>query len=130
MSDKISDFAARASSLPLLVSIPEDGISLSPAQTLNLFRIAQEAIANSIKYSEASRIELSFLLKQDQQLSMVLSDNGRGFDPEALPAGNGLGNMRFRAEELGGSLEVESAPNEGTQIRVSIPLHQKQDLMP
>ncbi|MBK8877006.1 MAG: sensor histidine kinase [Haliscomenobacter sp.] len=130
LSDKISDFAARASSLPLLVSIPEDDISLSPAQTLNLFRIAQEAIANSIKYSEASRIELSFLLKQDQQLSMVLSDNGRGFDPEALPAGNGLGNMRFRAEELGGSLEVESAPNEGTQIRVSIPLHQKQDLMP
>jgi signal transduction histidine kinase len=125
LADKISDFAARASSLPLQVSTPEHDVSLSPAQTLNLFRIAQEAIANSIKYSEASQIGLSFRLEQDQRLSMLLWDKGKGFDPEALPAGNGLGNMRFRAEELGGSLEVESAPNEGTRIRVVIPLHQQ-----
>ncbi len=127
LSDKISDLAARASSLPLRVVVPETEIKLSPAQTLNLFRIAQEAIANAVKHSKASRIELSFRVEKGQLLFMSISDDGIGFDQENRFPGNGLDNMRARAEELCGSLVVASASNGGTQIQVSIPVSQPQD---
>ncbi len=89
---------------------------------LCLYRIAQEAINNAIKYAEADTIEL--MLKREQQ-SLVLSvrDDGKGFDPthDALQVGLGLSSMRERAEIADGSLEIRSQPGKGTTVSAIVP---------
>ena len=96
----------------------------------SLYRVAQEALANVAKHAEAShvRIELS---REESQVTLVVSDDGRGMDLEALAderdtaSGLGLLSMRQRAEELGGRLHIESAPGKGTAIRVQVPVGQE-----
>ncbi len=89
-----------------------------------LFRIAQEALTNCAKHAQASAVavELSF---GNPHTTLTISDNGRGFDPDALGQGGrkpglGLLTMRERIEFAGGSFSLESAPGLGTRIRVEI----------
>ena len=86
-----------------------------------LYRIAQEALHNTVKHAHASRADLN--LECDARgIALEVSDDGAGFDPEGSFSGHlGLKSMRERATRLGGTLEVESAPGEGTSIRVRIP---------
>ncbi|MDH6228447.1 sensor histidine kinase [Streptomyces sp. MJP52] len=91
-----------------------------------LLRIAQGALANVRRHAGAGRaaVTLSYL---DDQVVLDVADDGRGFDPGALPApgregGHGLPAMRARVAQLGGTLTVESAPGEGTVLTASIPL--------
>src|SRR6185295_7316781 len=76
----------------------------------NLYLIFKEALSNSLRHSGCSEIELAVAL-EGRRLEVVLADDGRGFDP-ALPvsAGDGLGNMRRRAEKIGGALAFDSRP--------------------
>ena len=85
---------------------------------LNLFRIVQEALQNTIKYAEASRVQILFT-KQDSTLHLNISDDGNGFDLETANKGNGLRNMKHRCEESGGSLEIQSS-DLGTKVICSI----------
>jgi signal transduction histidine kinase len=83
-----------------------------------LYRIAQEALNNVIKYAEASTVYVD-LHDDGHDLRLAISDNGRGFDPAYIPADSfGLGIMNERAEATGGGLAVESAPGNGTTISV------------
>jgi PAS domain S-box-containing protein len=86
-----------------------------------LYRIAQEALHNTFKHARASRADLR--LECDAQgVTLEVSDDGVGFDPGAsFPGHLGLESMRERAARVGGALEVRSAPEEGTSIRVRIP---------
>jgi PAS domain S-box-containing protein len=86
-----------------------------------LYRIAQEALHNTVKHAHASRAELK--LECDARgIALEVSDDGAGFDPGEDFSGHlGLKSMRERAARLGGTLRVESAPGEGTSIRVRIP---------
>jgi signal transduction histidine kinase len=86
-----------------------------------LYRIAQEALHNTVKHAHASRADLK--LECDARgIVLEVSDDGAGFDPEGSFSGHlGLKSMRERATRLGGTLVVESAPGEGTSIRVRIP---------
>jgi signal transduction histidine kinase len=91
-----------------------------------LLRIAQEALANAGRHAGASRVgvTLSFM---DDELTLDVRDDGRGFDPAALPpyrgaGGFGLGGMRARAERVAGTVEVESEPGHGTAVSVRMPL--------
>lgn len=89
----------------------------------NLYRIALEALNNSLKYAHAKRLWIE-LKQQDGQALMHIRDDGCGFDPgEASGQGGmGLGTMRERAERLGGRLVIQSAPGLGTEIHVAAPL--------
>lgn len=121
LAEKISDFAVRATPLPVEVRAADVVATLSPTQTLNLFRIAQEAITNAVKYAGATAITVVFEKPAPNLLALRICDDGHGFDV-ALPAvGNGLGNMRARAEELGGSLQVSSSEG-GTTIVAQLPI--------
>ncbi len=80
-----------------------------------LFMLFHEAINNSIKYSQGTQITLSSNLR-GKQLSLKLEDNGQGFDTETVSAGNGLKNMRERARQIKGELQIDSQPNQGTTI--------------
>jgi signal transduction histidine kinase len=95
----------------------------------HLFRIAQEALRNAVRHARAERIVVS-LATDAECLELCVSDDGRGFDPEALAAGDhrsfGLIGLRERVRLLDGSLDIESGPGQGTQVRVRIPLQVQQ----
>jgi signal transduction histidine kinase len=83
-----------------------------------LYRIVQEALNNVAKHARASRAIVS-LYRQAGQVTLSISDNGRGFDPHAVPPDRlGIGIMRERADAIGARLEVESHPGHGTRITV------------
>ncbi|GAB5400199.1 MAG: hypothetical protein Aureis2KO_17840 [Aureisphaera sp.] len=90
---------------------------------LHLFRVVQELFNNSIKYSEASHIDLS-LTKLDSGVQLGYKDNGKGFDmSEALKAkGLGMSGIQNRADILKATLVMKSAPNEGIQVKIEKPL--------
>lgn len=95
---------------------------LSLEQAAHLLHIAREALTNASKHAGGSRVEVC-LSRVEGQLLLRIQDQGPGFDPSALPdRGYGLRNMAARAESIGGSLHVESAPGAGTRVQVRLPL--------
>jgi PAS domain S-box-containing protein len=86
-----------------------------------LYRIAQEALHNAGRHARATRVRIG-LSEEDAQIRLEVSDNGVGFDLQGTYPGHfGLNTMRERANELGGSLEIESRPQAGTRVRAVIP---------
>jgi signal transduction histidine kinase len=97
---------------------------LAPVVENNLLRVGQEAITNATKHAGAKHIKVA-LAFGPKQLRLVVSDDGRGFDPAKPPAtagGFGLVSMRERAAELRGEFNVRSAPGQGVEINLSVPL--------
>jgi NarL family two-component system sensor histidine kinase LiaS len=82
-----------------------------------LFRIAQEALANVARHSHAQCVEL-LLEYGPSTVNLVITDDGRGFDPHGPTGGLGLRSMRERTEMLGGELTVASQPGHGTSVSV------------
>lgn len=104
--------------------------SLTGELELTLFRVAQEALTNSGKYSGSSRVRVA-LSYADECATLIVADDGRGFDPEELGGptrhgGLGLYGMRERIELVGGSLDIETEPGRGTHIIVHAPLTRRE----
>jgi two-component system sensor histidine kinase UhpB len=98
------------------------GDRLAAPVELVLYRIAQEALTNAAKHAGAGRVEMT-LVREPGAVSLIVRDDGRGFDPARLPSGGmGLFSMRERAELAGGTLTVVSAPGAGTTIAVRVPV--------
>ncbi|MGI8891080.1 MAG: PAS domain S-box protein [Chthoniobacterales bacterium] len=87
---------------------------------LNLYRIAQEAVANAIKNGAAHKIVIS-LLRSRGKLILAVKDDGRGFSILHKTKGMGIHIMKYRADVLGGSLEIKSASGRGTQVTCILP---------
>jgi two-component system, NarL family, sensor kinase len=89
-----------------------------------LFRIAQEGLNNIVKYAEASSVNLHIIDKEDE-VYLVLEDNGKGFEESKLKVKGGMGlqNIRERAKLLNGSADIHSTPGEGTVIEIHIPIY-------
>jgi signal transduction histidine kinase len=97
----------------------------SPETKEALYRIAQEALHNTVKHARASNAEIRMECYPDK-ITLEISDDGVGFDTSGdFPGHLGLRSMRERAERLGGTLEVESAPAEGTRIRALMPVNNR-----
>ena len=102
------------------VSLPGT-LTMSPETEQQVFRVAQEALANVAKHSGATRVEIHATVEQGT-LALRIRDNGRGFDvAQANGRGLGLSSMRERIEALGGSLHITSAVG-GTRIELRAPL--------
>lgn len=87
-----------------------------------VFLAVKEALNNILKHSGATEVWLRLTL-EDSEVCLQIEDNGHGFTPEtAAPGGNGLGNMKSRLAECGGSAELVSAPGHGVKIRFVFPL--------
>jgi signal transduction histidine kinase len=94
---------------------------LGPTATVEVYRIVQEALANAARHSGAPRAQVS-ITRQDERLTVVVADDGEGFDPDAVPeSGIGLAGMLERSRLLGGQLSIQSAPHAGTRVTVSLP---------
>ncbi len=89
---------------------------------LNLFRIAQELVHNSLKHSGAEKISLQ-LIKHSSSLILMIEDDGSGFkDKEKMEYGIGLRNIETRVKALGGVLTIDSVPNVGVTATVEVAL--------
>ena len=99
----------------------DDADRLRPETEQELYRVAQEALNNVVRHAHASRATVRLDVRADWA-SVEVIDDGVGFEP-ALRGGDGYGlpGMRERAERLGGTLRVESAPGAGTRVRVEVP---------
>jgi hypothetical protein len=89
----------------------------------NLYLIFKEAINNSAKYSGCTSVSVA-ISKENHHIQMRIADNGKGFIENGNGEGNGLQNMKARAEEIGARLAIESRPGKGTHILLSVPLTQ------
>ncbi|RPI99475.1 MAG: hypothetical protein EHM39_06460, partial [Chloroflexi bacterium] len=82
------------------------------------YRIAQEAINNILKHSQAARFTVE-LQQHPARVDLIINDDGCGFDMSQSYAGLGLNSMRERAESIGAVMEINSQPNHGTRIHVT-----------
>lgn len=111
----------------VVVKAPSVPLNLSPAMTTTLFRIVQEAVGNVVRHAGAGSVRIVLQLSDDL-VHLRIQDDGRGFDPEHASRDAvelqqlGLLGIRERAELLGGQVQIESAPEKGTSLLVSIPL--------
>ncbi len=106
-----------------LNSIPET-LPLMPVQQQELYRIIQEAVNNVVKHARANSVAIDFSITETD-LSVAVIDDGAGFEPGRLNSDRthiGLDSMRERAQELGGTLAIESQPGTGTKIKVVVPI--------
>jgi two-component system, NarL family, sensor histidine kinase UhpB len=87
---------------------------------LVVYRVAQEALTNAARHSEAQRITVS-LRRAGRGVELQVSDDGRGFAFEQSERGLGIGGMRERALLVGAELTIESRPGRGTAVRLSVP---------
>ncbi len=94
--------------------------TFSSVEGINIFRVIQESINNTIKYADASKIDIQ-LSENEKNIHFSVIDNGVGFDMKEVEMGNGLNNMQSRISEINGQFKIESAPKKGTQIEFSIP---------
>ena len=97
---------------------------LSPEKEVHIFRMIQEAVHNALKHAACTQVKLQ--IKEDKnRLLIVCQDNGKGFSyPNVLSAAKGLGliNLQSRAEILGGKVNIQSQPGNGTFIIITIPI--------
>lgn len=105
-------------------------LSLDEDIRIVLYQGARELLTNIVKHANASRVEVR-IVKSNTQVSIIIEDNGIGLNlsklssPERDKGGFGLFNIRERLEYLGGNLDIQSIPNKGTCVTMSIPLKLK-----
>jgi NarL family two-component system sensor histidine kinase LiaS len=120
LEDYVADWS-RQSDIAVDISVAND-LDLPTNIEQDLFRIAQEALSNITRHSEASSVAIQ-LHQEGDQVILIVSDNGKGFDVSAaLGQGLGLRSMAERLQTLGGNLVVESEPGRGTWITARCPI--------
>jgi signal transduction histidine kinase len=111
--------------IPVKFEIAKPFSRLSPVAELQLLRIGQEALTNVRRHAMASNVEV-MLKNTADMVEMVVKDDGQGFDLQALeeppPGYHGLTIIKERAEGLGGKVWIETAPGQGTEIKVHLPV--------
>jgi two-component system sensor histidine kinase DevS len=105
------------------IAAPKEPLSdLPQMHAMSLFHICQEALANIAKHAKASKVTIDLWTTSDRVL-LEISDNGQGFDLENTnkTVGHGLANMLTRVQNVGGDVDITSAPREGTSILAWVP---------
>jgi len=128
----IRDMATRvAKSSGVAISTELEALdgALSSETQMSLYRVAQEALNNMVKHSRAPETRIA-LKRESAGVRLTVTDNGRGFDPQAAKAsevpggarpGFGLNAMAERLRLLGGALTIRSAPEHGTTVEAFLP---------
>jgi PAS domain S-box-containing protein len=103
-------------------SWPEsERLNLEQAVALHVYRIAEEALSNSIKHAEADKITIELQTLSRRRVALTITDNGKGFIESPKDGGMGLQNMKYRAGAIGAELKITAAPGKGTIIRCTVP---------
>ncbi|MBS1916521.1 MAG: hypothetical protein JST87_09580 [Bacteroidetes bacterium] len=122
LSDRLKSFLQQQLTLfpDIDVEIIEDikkDYRFQPTESLNTYRICQEAINNSVKHASANKITLKIISDEQKDYYFSISDNGKGFDHTMKKEGHyGIENMKLRVKETGADLTIQSTPENGTTI--------------
>ena len=122
--NEIQELCLKLSNDELTVSHQSSGTEpVMNQSTINiLFRIIQESIQNAMKHSQADQISIYTLFEKDL-LQIMIRDNGKGFVKDIMNTKSfGLTNMKSRAEYLKGAFAIDSIPEQGTTVKITIPL--------
>jgi signal transduction histidine kinase len=121
---QLAEAASGQAGLPVTVTVAGEH-RLPPEVHVTLYRIAQEALNNTVKHARAEQATVHLHCtppspgKEAGRVELTVRDDGRGFDPDrVLPHRLGLGIMGERAQAIGATLAVESEPGGGTEVRV------------
>ncbi len=98
-----------------------DFADLADDAQLVVYRVAQEALSNAARHSGAVRISVLLRRRGDGGVTLEVADDGRGFAFDESEGGLGIGGMRERALLIGGELTIESRPDHGTTVRLTVP---------
>lgn len=88
---------------------------------ISTYRIVQECVSNALKHAKATELTIQ-VTRSPAMLNVIVEDNGVGFDAAQVSEGMGLGNIRQRAEEIGGVIHFDTRPGRGTSVSIDIPL--------
>ncbi|HNC09677.1 MAG TPA: GAF domain-containing sensor histidine kinase [Anaerolineales bacterium] len=123
----IAEYRANTFSDVRFTSPDSDMKELTQTQSLALFHICQEALANAAKHAKAKTVQIS-LWTTDERALMEVHDDGKGFDTDQKHTfiGHGLANMQTRARAAGGDIDISSIPEKGTTVFVWVPRGIKQ----
>ena len=122
---QVRRFEARTQ-IPCLVEVPDNLLPLSDAKAIGLFRILQEALTNVMRHAGAHSVQV-YLRVEEGELCLCVIDDGKGFAPEQRKAGQsfGLVGMQERVFMLGGRLQIDSQPGEGTTLLARVALDEE-----
>jgi two-component system sensor histidine kinase DegS len=111
--------------IPVKLSVAEDVTDdIAPARQVAVYQLVKEILNNVAKHAEATEVTVG-MRRSGADLVVEVCDNGKGFDPSAIPAGRyGIIGMRERARYLGGSLDIQSKIGNGSKFTIQIPVYQ------
>jgi len=120
----VSEFSSN-NGIPVKFEISKPFAQLSPVAELQLLRIGQEALTNVRRHAMSSSVEIT-LRNTAEAVEMIIKDDGKGFNLEELeeypPGYHGLNIIKERAEGLGGDVSITTAPGQGTEVKVHLPV--------
>ncbi len=121
LPDALARLTARADlGVPVALRVEGDPRPLSSTSEVAALRATQEAVSNAARHSGAQHVEVVLGYDEDGA-TITVTDDGDGFDTAAAPTGYGLTGLVARVAEVGGLAVVESAPGQGTKVRVRVP---------
>lgn len=129
LMDAVAEWQAQHPQIRFILEIDKDMKPLGETININLYRIVQEAVNNALKYSEADEIKIALMRTPDNKISLTVADNGVGVNMCNVDQTRhfGLLGMRERAQALNGMFTIESAPQQGVNIHVEIPMKISED---
>jgi signal transduction histidine kinase len=119
LKEMTSEFGSRTG-VVTVVDVDDEAASALASRAADVVQLAREALSNVGRHGAATTCRVS-LQRGEGGLFLEIDDDGRGFDVEMTTWGMGLNNLRERVESLGGVLQVESTPGEGTIVRATFP---------
>ena len=119
---RYADTFKEQTGMEIPVTVTGNDRRMEPYLEVMVFRAMQELLGNAVRYSQASIVKVKVDMG-DAFVKLSVDDNGKGFDPEAVEKGRGLGLklIKERAELIGGKCEIDSAPSKGSRIILAIP---------
>jgi signal transduction histidine kinase len=118
--EQLATTAAERGGCALTLDLPSKLPDIPFAAEQGLYRVAQEALENTVKHADARSIIIGLRVNPDR-IDLLVQDDGQGFDPKTEANGHfGLQGMRERAELLGGALDIRSAPGGGTTVQLRL----------
>lgn len=115
--DYLAEILKYRSEITHQVNFSNKDISLNPTWAINVFRIIQEAVNNSVKHASPSQIVIEFIC--EKEATITIKDDGVGFDGQDKMGHFGLINMRSRVADIGGSFQIKSEKGCGTEISIN-----------
>jgi signal transduction histidine kinase len=118
---KVTENVERSGRVSTTLELDGRAALLLATRSDTIIQAAREAMTNAVKHSGGDRVSVRFAVAGDEVV-LEVGDNGHGFDVDAHSMGHGIPNLRARAEDLGGVLEIESSPESGTTVRIRVPV--------